>query len=467
MRDEAPDLSGGPAPDVENGYRAPDGPGDDPRTEVFTFSFEGPVKLAVDQESPGPVVVTGGERNEVLVRATKQVRSHRDPARARRLMEETAVSVDVEGDHVTVRTEGCSHHCDFWGDNKVAVFLDISVPRGSSVDVDSGSGRVQVRDTFGPVWVDCGSGGVDVARARGGVSLDVGSGPVSVEETEGGVSVDSGSGSVVVRRIGGAVEVDGSSGPVSVSEVEGPVEVKTGSGTVRLNRIIGDVSVDSGSGSVKLDLVRGRRVSVDTGSGSIEADFDVERSGDYDFDTGSGRITLVVPDGASMAVEADSGSGPIECELPLNVTHIGRTHLAGTVDDASARVRADTSSGRIVIRRRSVPGFDADGDQDRPRVPGRPRLTAERARLKAENRELVLKMVSEGKLSAEQGRSLLAALDGGTDEEAARDDGRADPAAGDVGGADPSGDVAGPSGDEPGDDPGDEPEEAGDSGRSA
>ncbi len=401
--------------------KGPEGvpPGGDPGTEVVDWQdrFDGPVSLEIDQHSPGPVTVTGWDRSEVKVHAVKRVRGYAGRA-AREILEDAEVTVESEGNGV--RVEARSHRpWDFWGAERVSVLIEAFVPLGSAVNIDAGSSRIAVHGTRGPAEIDSGSGGVSVARAAGRVEVEVGSGAVSVEETEGDVKVDVGSGSVQVQRIKGSVEVDGSSGQVTVSEVEGRVEVGTASGPVRMSRIIGDISVDTGSGGVRLETVRSPAITVDTGSGSIEADFEVLPSGRYVYDTGSGRITLVVPDGASFTFSGETGSGRIDCALPLIVSHSSRGSLEGVMGDGSARIRADTSSGPLVVRTRS--GSDGgsvspggrrwSGYRSADWVPATEAQAAV-SRLRAENRSAVIKMVAEGKLTAAQGEALLRAMAG-------------------------------------------------------
>jgi DUF4097 and DUF4098 domain-containing protein YvlB len=397
----------------DDGWRQEWKPGSDPGTEVAEYLRQGggPVSLVVDQNSSGPVTVSGWEKSETRILATRRVRGHLPPGRddkARDILSEGELFIEARGEEVVVETRQ-DRHWGFWDSERVVIAIEAWVPRSSRVNIDSGSGRIEIRDTKGSVRVDSGSGGVLVVRAAGGVELDLGSGSVTVEEVQGGVKVDVGSGAVSVSRVKGAVEVDGSSGSVSLTEVEGSIQVDTASGSVRMSRIIGDVSVDTGSGSVRLDTLRGKRVNVDTGSGAIEAGFDVLPDGRYSFDAGSGRITLTVPEDASFSLEAESGSGRIDCSLPLVVSQADRGSLTGVMGDGSARIAADASSGGIIIRGRAGSGAGEVPSSRSGQTAGA-EVRAAVTQLKAENRNAILKMVQEGKLTAIQGEGLLLAI---------------------------------------------------------
>jgi len=378
-----------------------DGTSPDARTFEWRNRFSGPVELVVDQRLGGSVKVTGTDSDEVSVTAVKRARGAAAANRTEKLFEQAEVAVKTDGNRVTVTCDADRPWLG-WSSPPVRIDVSVSVPRGSAVDIDSGSGPVEVTGTRGPVKVDSGSGSTFVSGTTGRVTVDSGSGSVSIEESQGPVYVDVGSGSVVLRRVKGGAEIDGSSGSVTASEIEGDLTIDTGSGSIDVSRVIGDLNLDTGSGSVRLEVVKSRRIHADTGSGSITADFNVDPAGRYSLDTGSGRVTLVVPDDASFSLEAETGSGRIDCRLPLQVTRMSRHHLEGVLGEGEARITAETSSGGLVIRGRS-------GKNAGPRFRG---PSAAAGRTAREHRDVVVRMVKEGKITAEQGEALLAALAG-------------------------------------------------------
>lgn len=374
-------------------------------TAEWRREVPGPVILKVDQETAGPVAVTGWDKSEVHAVAVKLGPGGR---RGEALRDEE-VTFSVDGDVVELRALRPDRWFS-WALDEERIALTVSVPRRSEVEVDAGSGRVETRETLGPVSVDAGSGSVSVLRAAGKVGVDVGSGTVSVKEVQGDVTIDVGSGAVSVERVAGNVDIDGSSGSVEVKDVEGDLHLDTGSGSARLARIQGNVSADTGSGSVRLAAIRGERLSLDTGSGSIDAEFDVLPGGRYQFDSGSGRVTLYVPGSASFRLSADTGSGPIDCSLPGLTAKGVRGSFAGVVGDGAATIEVDTSSGPLTIRQRAAEG-DAWSPGAATGASARGSdMVASVSSLREDNRRAVLKMVEEGKLTAEQGQALLREL---------------------------------------------------------
>ncbi|MEK9502071.1 DUF4097 family beta strand repeat-containing protein [Gaopeijia maritima] len=210
--------------------------------------------------------------------------------------------------------------------------LRVEVPNGRAVAVFLAVGEATARGLNADVELDIGSGAVEVADVQGDVSVDTGSGGVQVSGVQGELMVDTGSGSITIDGVRGpALSVDTGSGRVDVSDVEAEV-----------------VEVDTGSGSVDLLRVSAADVMVDTGSGAVEVEVltAVDR---VEIDTGSGSITLRVPSGVNAEIEADSGSGGVDLDIPMQLRTQRRNYIRGTLGDGRGRITLDTGSGRIRV----------------------------------------------------------------------------------------------------------------------
>lgn len=104
---------------------------------------------------------------------------------------------------------------------------NIDVVGTASVIVDDQSGAIELRDIDGDVAIEDGSGGIDIRGVRGGVLLRDGSGGIEIRDVGQDVRIVSdGSGSISVDGVGGdfLVGSDGS-GSIRHSGVEGRIEV--------------------------------------------------------------------------------------------------------------------------------------------------------------------------------------------------------------------------------------------------
>jgi len=210
----------------------------------------------------------------------------------------------------------------------------VRVPRGQRTAIYLAVGGVSVANVDGDLLVDVSAASVTARGTRGALRLDTGSGEVEVTDAEGDVDLDTGSGSVRVTNVRGErLRVDAGSGSLTGDGIaSATLRLDLGSGGARLSRVSSpDVNLDSGSGEVELSLAGPvRTLSIDSGSGSV---------------------TLTVPPSLGATLDIDTGSGGIESEVPLTVTRRSRSRLEGTIGDGSGRIRIESGSGEVRLRR--------------------------------------------------------------------------------------------------------------------
>lgn len=125
------------------------------------------------------------------------------------------------------------------------IVLEVSVPRGLAIDIDDGSGSIDVIDVRGDISIDDGSGSIEVENAAD-VVIDDGSGSINVSGAAGDVSIVDGSGSINVEHVQGSVTIDDGSGSITVSDIDNDlVIVDDGSGGLTYSDIRGMVDADT------------------------------------------------------------------------------------------------------------------------------------------------------------------------------------------------------------------------------
>lgn len=181
------------------------------------------------------------------------------------------------------------------------------------------------------------------------VNADTGSGSILVSGLAAPVSVDSGSGRLTLRDISGPVRAEAGSGRIRAEQIAGEFRGSTGSGSIYLSQTApGDVDVSTGSGSIELTGIVGA-LKADAGSGSITVDG--AQQGDWTLDTGSGSITVQLPDDAAFYLDAESRSGGITVDHPLTVQgKISKRHVRGEVRAGGPKLRIDSGSGSIRVK---------------------------------------------------------------------------------------------------------------------
>ncbi len=249
----------------------------------------------------GTVEVRGWDRNEVQVTGSLGNGVER-------------VDVDSSQGRTVIKVvlpRGNSHDGD--------ADIEVSVPKGSSVEVSAVSADVSSRGVVGTQRLK---------SVSGEITADI-----SGNESE----VRSVSGDVTVRGDGKAIGL-------RVSSVSGNLDLTNTSGKLDVVTVSGDARVRMNDTSE----VRGR-----TTSGSLEVSGKLTRDGRVDVEGVSGDITLRLSAPGGLSMEIESFSGDIEGCFADKVERVSKygpgTRLNVRTVEAGARVRAKTLSGDIDI----------------------------------------------------------------------------------------------------------------------
>lgn len=272
-----------------------------PIDETMSLDADGTVEIEVTMRD---VRVTGWDRSEVRVRGSS------DPER-----EEFRFEREDWGLRVELELDDEHDGYDGWSADEL-VPLEISVPRGASVEVELVSGPLAVEGVEGPVQLETVSGNVRYEGGSESVRAESVSGAIDVRaprsrDTRGG----SVSGSVVLRVAGGRVAGESVSGDLEI-HAGGPVREVSGesvSGTVTFTgrpASSGDLSFESHSGDlvVRLPADFGGALAAETFSGSIESAFGGEARRESQYTPGKSFRHTVGSGGASVSAESFSGT---------------------------------------------------------------------------------------------------------------------------------------------------------------
>ncbi len=197
--------------------------------------------------------------------------------------------------------------------------LEVKVPRGSSLEVNT-------------------------------VSADI-----SVEKVGGEVDLEAVSGEV---RVGGEPKrfaARSVSGDVEITAASAPGRAKSVSGTVRLTGVSGDVEASSVSGNlvVKGDAVS--RVDLETTSGDIRLDAGLAKDARVEAKTVSGMVELVLPAATSADFDVTTFSGDITNDFgpaAKRSSEYGPGKELSFSTGAGGRILAKSFSGNVHLRKK-------------------------------------------------------------------------------------------------------------------
>jgi DUF4097 and DUF4098 domain-containing protein YvlB len=261
---------------------------------TVTFDARGTVTVSCPG---GDVVVTGTDRNQIVVKA----RTERGGIRF--------VSSGTTATLEPATSRGCSD-----------ANFELSVPRGVRLLAGTWSGSLTVRGVHGDVEAHAQSGDIDVSDA------------------------------------GGNLEVESLSGDITVEGVRGAAIIHSLSGDVTLNRTRGDVEVETVSGNIGLLDVVTKQLRAHSTSGDLEFAGTIVSAGRYEFNTHSGEIRLALPANVGAQLSLSTFSGEIDSAFPITLTPgahgIGASQakkLNFSLGQGSARIMAETFSGDVTL----------------------------------------------------------------------------------------------------------------------
>lgn len=255
---------------------------------TVAFDARGTVLVTCPQ---GAVIVAGGDRNEIRVRARTENGAIRFTSNGLRATLEPASG------------RGCN-------DGR----FEITVPAGVRVSARSWSGSVSVKGVHGDVETRTQSADVEIRDA-------------------------------------GRIDVESLSGDVTIQGVNGESMIHTVSGDIALGAARGDVEIETVSGDIDLQDVVAKQIRTHTTSGDVEFSGQILPDGRYEYNTHSGEIRLVLPEDVGAQLSIATFNGGIESDFPITLRagdHENK-RLNFTLGQGTARISAETFSGDITL----------------------------------------------------------------------------------------------------------------------
>lgn len=193
----------------------------------------------------GSMEITGvSGLDEINVEATIVVPARNDDKAKKKIEDDLVLYLEKEGDGAVLQAHFDSSAFSF-GDSPT-VHLTIRVPENMSLDIDDGSGSIEIEDVRGDIKLDDGSGSITLSNVGGTVEIDDGSGSITARGVGGDIKIDDGSGGITVSDVAGSVIIDDGSGSIDARDVENDlIIVNDGSGGLSFSNVGGKVEKDS------------------------------------------------------------------------------------------------------------------------------------------------------------------------------------------------------------------------------
>ena len=288
--------------------------------EMFGEQYDYPVsakapatgmKRITFENARGNIKIIGGDAQEVSLTGHKSIRSwSRDDAD--RTNGNTPVEIVPQGDRLLIRTNQ-----DHAPDNqRIFDDIEVTVPRGITVEARGRSGDYEVTDISGAVELAADRADVRLARAGGDVRLEIGrSELIRAIDVKGKIDLQGRGSEIDLENIDGQVTINGSyQGTLQFKRLAKPLQFEGARNTeLHVQAVPGRISMDLSEfsasgvvGPIRL-ITRSRDVRIEQFTRSLE------------LETERGDITLQ-PSLPISTIEVRAGTGKIDLVLPLNAT---------------------------------------------------------------------------------------------------------------------------------------------------
>lgn len=327
----------------------------------------GPAPHVIVENFQGDAKITGADGSTISLTGHKSIRAfHANWANAANAA--TPVEMAIEGNTVVIR---CNQgRAD--ARTPVTTDLEISVPKGASLEAAGAHGDFDISGLGGDVDLTARGGSAHIDDIGGGVNIDTQrSDLIRCTGIKGPATVRGDGNDIELDGIGGAVTIDGRypgtlslrnlSDRVHVSNfrtefdaAKVPGEVRLGGGTLSASEITGPVKLAAHATDVSLNGFSGAiDVSVDSGDVAIVPHH--LPLGGMDVKTHAGNIDLALPADAKFALTAFAHRGEVQNQFSdaLEETDQGLgMRLEGTIGNGP-NLNLLTGSGNITIRKTS------------------------------------------------------------------------------------------------------------------
>lgn len=317
----------------------------------------------------GNARIVGSAEDRVKVTGRKSIRTmaKNDADAADR---QTPIEVTVQGDRVTVRT----NQERVTGSQRVSMDIEISVPRGASVEARGRYGDFDISDIAGETKVSSDNAGVrlqnigaqvrvelrrsDIVRAvnvKGGVEVNVkGRGEDLELDNIEGPTVVTGTytGDLQFRKLAKSFRFSTPATEFQVAKVPGQIRISTGD--IRGSNLVGPVRLEARSRGRDIELIDfTQAVDVTVDRGNIDLRPAKGEMGKIVARTNAGDIDLSLPTGAQFTLAAVTRRGDVRNDFGAPLTtesQHGSGSLKGSVGQGPA-ISLTSERGSITVRK--------------------------------------------------------------------------------------------------------------------
>lgn len=247
-------------------------------------------------------------------------------------------TMEQEGDRLIIREKYLADHV------RGSSNWTLSIPDGTSVRYNTGSGSIEVENLKADINATSGSGDIRITNATGVFTGNTGSGDLELSGYKGELNINVGSGSASIENSEGDIDINCGSGNIRINQSKAAFRLNTGSGNIKGNAVslAGSSKFNSGSGDATITLAATPQhdIMVNSGSGDAELNFNGNAiAGEITMEASKRYGNIQAPFEFDKTEEISRGNGD-------NVT-IRKTAVKGK---GTSKIKVGTGSGDAVLR---------------------------------------------------------------------------------------------------------------------
>jgi DUF4097 and DUF4098 domain-containing protein YvlB len=255
-----------------------------------TFDLTGRPSVRIATNDGAVRVLTGGGYKQVAVRVEYD---------GYQLDRDFTIDTRQNANRVEVNARLLEHWCVFCFNVRKSFKIELRMPAGAELQIETGDG------------------GVDVEPVEGNVDIHTGDGHIRLEGAKGEIRLRSGDGHIETYRL------------------DGQLDASSGDGHIRAEGRFDRLNIKTGDGGVEVRALPGSKLS----------------SG-WTIHTGDGSVALSLPDNIQATVNAHTNDGDISLGIPLQVEgNFRRKTIRGKLNGGGESLSISTGDGSIRLNR--------------------------------------------------------------------------------------------------------------------
>lgn len=230
--------------------------------------------------------------------------------------------------------------------NEVDPMCRVTVPTGSTVELDSEFGNLTVFNFDGTLRARLQSGNARIDHARGQLRVVASEGSVWFEQVSGRLDALTTRGNVEAHHVEGELQCVSENGSMLFEAINGPLVARTTTGSIKAEELVGVARLSTRSGELAVKGAH-RQLTLRSQSGDIALDGAVVDH--TTIETFKGRIEVRLWRNTDARIEASARQGVVRTERIALAPGSGRRTARSTIGAGRARLSLATGMGVIEI----------------------------------------------------------------------------------------------------------------------